>query len=112
MNSYTLQAEARKDLLEEAFSILNGKPLITVGNYQNFYAYMRTLADGSTLINATNLNFDIAETIKLRLSFVPKKIELLNHDGTWQTVNFRFANNEAEIEKSLSAYDCAIIKVK
>ena len=112
VNAFVLNNEARKDFLEEVIAMLNGKALITVGNYQNFFTYARTLADGSILLNATNLNFDVAQTIKLRLTQKPKKVKILQPNGKWKEEKFVFANNEIEIKKSLSTYDCAIIKIK
>ena len=112
VNDFVLQNEARKDLLEDVIAMLNGEVLITVRNYQNFFAYARKLTDDSTLINATNLNSDVAQTIKLKLSFVPKKVEILQPNGTWKNALFTTSNNEIEIKKSLTTYDCAIIKIK
>ena len=102
----------KRNLLIKMLERLNDGPLeVVVECDQNVYARTWTLADGSTMLAAFNLNFDPMESIDLRTAKPLESVQILGADGTWQPIEWSADGPVSQIETRLETYGVAILKL-
>ena len=80
-------------------------------NDQDAVALERRFPDGSTLLAVFNTNFDEMDAVRLRAPYVPKKVEVLGHDGSWNLAKANVAHGEMTLPVRLPCAHACIIRI-
>ena len=80
-------------------------------NDQDVVALERRFSDGTTFLAVFNTNFDELETVRLRAPCAPKRVEVLESDGTWRQVEANVVSGEMTLPVRLPCAHACIMRL-
>ena len=103
--------DRRKIWLETVLDKLNGKKLPYVAaEFQPVMMLQRKLRSGEDVLGIFNLGFDPMETVSVRCARKPAKAEILQPNGRWKELTFRWNKGIMELPVRLECYEPAVIR--
>ena len=109
---FSWMQDKRKIWLESLLDRLNGKKMSFVAaDFQPVMLLQRKLKSGETVLGIFNLSFDPMDTVPIRCARKPFKTEILQPNGRWKVLPFKWIKGITELPVQLECYEPAVFRI-
>ncbi len=98
--------------LESLLVRMNGEKMpFAAADFQPVMLLQRKLKSGETVLGIFNLSFDPMDTVSIRCARKPFKTEILQSNGRWKVLPFKWNKGIMELPVRLECYEPAVFRI-